>query len=119
MTKQTEVFAGTEQGVKEKFKARAVQSRPAVVVEFPVEGEVISTPSYTIHVSVAPGTGGVEVSIDKGEWLPCREALGLWWYDWSGFDDGEHELSARTHMGEGIAVNSAPRLFSTEVISHE
>jgi hypothetical protein len=98
--------------IKRADKSRAVQSRPAVLVEFPLEGEIISGRSYTFHIAAASGSQGVEVSVDKGEWLPCRAALGLWWCDWTGFDDGEHEVSARTHMGEGISVNSAPRRFS-------
>ncbi len=105
--------------IKHVDKLRTVQSRPAVQVQFPGEGEVISGLSYTFHISAAPGTEGVEVSIDNGDWMPCREALGLWWYDWSGFDKGEHELAARTQMGDGISANAAPRRFAVEGGSHE
>ena len=94
--------------------AKAVQSRPAVLVEFPGEGEVIARPSYSFQISTTPGAEGVEVSIDRGAWMPCREALGLWWYDWSGFDAGDHELAARIRVGEGISAHSTPRRFSVQ-----
>jgi hypothetical protein len=91
---------------------RAVQSRPAVRVECPHEGDVIDGPSYTFHIAAMPGAEGVEVSIDQGEWLPCREALGIWWYDWTGFAPGAHELTARTRSGDGISAASNLRRFT-------
>jgi|SRR5579859_6179253 len=93
---------------------KAVQSRPAVQVEFPGEGDVIARPFYSFQISTTPGVEGVEVSIDKGAWMPCREALGLWWYDWSDFGAGDHELAARIRVGKGLSANSAPRRFSVE-----
>ena len=94
--------------------ARALQSRPAVRVECPGEGDVIARPSYTFHIAAMPGAGGVEVSIDQGNWMPCREALGIWWYDWSGFDKGEHQLVARIRKGSGIKTSSELRRFSVD-----
>jgi hypothetical protein len=99
-------------GSKHSDKTRAFQSRPAVQVEFPREGDVIAQPSYTFQIKATPESDGMEVSIDKGAWMRCRESLGLWWYDWSGFDAGEHELEARTRMSEGLSTISAPRRFS-------
>ena len=85
-----------------------------MLVEYPREGDVIARPSYTLQIVATPGAHGVEVSIDKGDWLPCREGLGLWWHDWSDFDKGDHELVARTHMADGLTTNSAPRRFSAD-----
>lgn len=90
----------------------AAPSRPAVRVECPRDGDVIAQPSYSFHIAAAPGAEGVEVSIDQGEWMACREALGIWWYDWSGFAKGEHELVARARISDGIAASSSPRLFT-------
>lgn len=100
--------------IDQNDKARAVQSRPALRVVCPSEGDVVARPSYTFHIAAASGADGVEVSIDQGDWIPCREALGLWWYDWSGFDKGDHEIGARSRMGDGISINSAPRRFSVD-----
>ena len=93
-------------------KATAVQSRPSVRVEYPREGEVIARPSYTFHIAASPGVAGVEVSINQGDWISCREASGLWWYDWSAFKNGDYELVARTRRGDGMTTESAPRRFS-------
>ena len=103
---------GSNDGLAEK--ARAIQSRPAVRVECPGAGDVIARPSYTIKVAATSGVAGVDVSIDQGDWMPCREALGFWWFDWNGFDKGEHELSARSRMGDGLTANAVPRLFSAD-----
>ena len=88
--------------------------RPAARVEYPSEGEVIARKSYAFHIAASPGAVGVEVSINEGGWLSCREALGLWWYDWSASEKGEHRLVARTRMGDGMTADSAPRRFSVE-----
>lgn len=95
-------------------KKKTAQSRPAVLVEFPAEGDIVAGPYYTFQISTVPGSNGVEVSIDKGDWKPCREALGLWWHDWSGYEKGAHELTARTRTGDGIAISSGPRRFLVE-----
>ena len=102
------------ESVGHKSQAKMVRTLAALRVECPSEGAVIAQPSYTFHLAATPGTGGVEISIDRGEWMPCREALGLWWYDWSGYEVGEHEVSARTTMGDGVSIVSAPRPFSVE-----
>ncbi len=83
-------------------------------VEYPTEGEVIAQPSYTLQIAATPGTQGVEVSIDRGEWVPCREALGLWWHDWSDYSSGEHVVAARTISENGASVLSGTRHFSAE-----
>lgn len=87
-------------------------SRAAVSVECPRKGEVVARPEYSFHVSAAAGVTGVEISIDQGDWLTCRESLGLWWYDWSHFAEGEHEVVARARIADGISVSSTPRSFT-------
>lgn len=103
-----------ESHISKKAKARATQSRAAVLVEFPAEGEELTGRSYTFRVTTTPDAKAVELALDKGDWRPCREAVGFWWYDWSGFQDGEHEAAARTHVGDAISVNSATRRFTVK-----
>ena len=91
-----------------------IQSRLSVRVEYPGEGEVIAQKSYTVHIAASPGAVGVEVSIDGGGWLSCRQALGLWWHDWSPCEKGDHELVARVLMGDGTTSDSAPRRFTVD-----
>jgi hypothetical protein len=113
MAKRTKVPVGTDHGSEDKpvVPARVKQSLPAVRVVCPSEDEVIAPPSYTFKIAATPWVDSMEVSIDQGDWMPCREALGFWWYDWSGFDKGEHEVMARSCTGT-LPPASAPRLFT-------
>ncbi len=89
---------------------------PALEIEiaYPTEDEVIGQPWYTLQV-VSPGARGVEVSIDGGNWNPCRESLGLWWFDWSGFSSGAHEVRARRISGDERPAISRRRRFEVRL----
>ena len=91
--------------------AKSLLETPLVRVEYPEEGEVVRHTEYTVRVGTVPEAVHVDVSIDDGEWLACRESLGLWWYDWSGISVGEHKVAARIHKDGGEIVVSAPRRF--------
>lgn len=73
---------------------------------------MIAPTSYTFQIAAAPSISCVDIAVDGGDWKPCREALGLWWCDWSGFEKGEHTMVARTRKSDGLSTNSAPRQFS-------
>ena len=88
---------------------------PEVSVSYPCEGETISHPSYTFQVAVGEQAEAVEVSIDQGDWQSCRDAVGLWWFDWSGYDSGEHEVAARLRKPDGTTRLSEPRLFEVKL----
>ena len=100
----------------------AVAERPTmsrknskVSVTHPRKKETISHPSYTIQVAVDEPAAGVEILIDEGDWQPCREALGLWWYDWSGYRASEHKAVARLRRPDGTITLSEPRLFEVRL----
>lgn len=114
MAKRSKNSTAMLDGVSSKHSEMRMSapSRPAVRVECPREGDVVAQPCYSFHIAVAPGAVGVEISIDQGEWMACREALGIWWYDWSGFSKGEHEVVARTRELASIPSWSSPRLFT-------
>lgn len=84
---------------------------PPVRVVYPREDETIAPDGYTFQISSHESPASVEVSIDQGDWLACREALGLWWLDWQGCDLGEHMLVARTLRADGTIATSQPRIF--------
>ncbi|MBI4375099.1 MAG: hypothetical protein HY549_01490 [Elusimicrobia bacterium] len=84
----------------------------SVSIEYPRNGETITHPSYTVQISAIPEAIGVEISIDGGEWLACRESLGLWWYDWERYEPGEHRLLVRISKDGGIVETSTPRRFT-------
>ncbi len=84
-----------------------------VGVDFPQVGEILTSPQYAIRVSTS-ATEGVEISIDGKEWQPCRESVGFWWYDWSGFGSGVHTVVSRILAGKR-SLKSKPRSFTAIV----
>lgn len=76
-------------------------------IDFPQRGEVVMSPEYTLRIE-APGAQRVEVSIDGGEWQPCRHAVGYWWFDWSDYLPGPHQVRAQSvgHDGEVAYIES-------------
>lgn len=81
----------------------------AVHVKYPRAGETVKRPSYAVQVEAPPEPVRVELRINDADWLPCREALGLWWFDWSGFEPGEHILVARVMTQDGDVLESVER----------
>lgn len=99
----------TTKTLTDNKRRKAAPRKAEVAVEFPREGESVSSPGYTIRVAAAKGTTRAEVSIDGGPWRACREALGLWWFDWEGYAPGERKISARAWRSDGEMDFSAPR----------
>ncbi|MBI3297181.1 MAG: hypothetical protein HYZ75_03390 [Elusimicrobia bacterium] len=92
-------------------KSRRALSVRSVRIEFPHENEVLSGRHYTLSIAAPAACLDVSVCIDQGEWRACRESLGLWWFDWEGFDAGEHSAVARVRMAEGTVLLSETRIF--------
>jgi hypothetical protein len=86
-----------------------------VALDFPQQGEKITSPSYTIRVSAPESARKVEVAIDQGPWRACRKDGIHWWYDWDQYDDGEHEAITRIETQEGARFNSEAREFFVEL----
>ncbi|MBL8023517.1 MAG: hypothetical protein JNK54_04440 [Elusimicrobia bacterium] len=82
-------------------------------IDFPQVGEILTSPHYALRVSTS-ATDGVEVSVDGKEWQPCRECVGFWWYDWSGYGSGVHTVVARITVGKRT-LKSKPRSFTVIV----
>jgi hypothetical protein len=86
-----------------------------VRVAYPAKNETVSHPSYTLQVSAGEPAASVEVLIDEGSWQPCREALGLWWYDWSGYHASQHKVTARLCRADGTSELSEQRIFEVNL----
>lgn len=86
---------------------------PEVWIEYPKAGEVLKRGHYTFQVCAAPQAVHVDLSVDGGPWLPCRESMGLWWHDWDGGQAGAHWATARIHLEGGMFVLSEPRIFES------
>lgn len=92
--------------VKEPKAAKAPKAArpgkaPAVLLDYPQQGETVRAGHYAIRVAAKDGLK-VEVSIDGGVWTECRNAAGYYWYDWTPAAPGQHQIVAR-------AVNGGPR----------
>ncbi|MDR1087328.1 MAG: hypothetical protein LBL16_03740 [Endomicrobium sp.] len=84
-----------------------VPSSSYIVIDYPNEAneaEAINGSHYALRIG-ASNDGYVEISFNDGEWLPCRFGSGYCRFDWMGFDQGRHSLSARlvNHHGNIIA----------------
>jgi hypothetical protein len=90
-----------------------VAAAAAVAVDYPRSGERVVSREYTFRISTqAPGS--VEISIDDNGWVPCRQAAGFWWHDWSGYNAGPHTVFARVSLERGRGVLSERREFLVE-----
>ena len=83
--------------------------KSAVHVKYPRAGETVSRPAYTVQIKASSDPVRVELRINDAAWVPCREALGLWWHDWAGFEPGAHRLLARVVTRDGDALESVER----------
>jgi hypothetical protein len=83
------------------------EGRPEI--EYPHEEETVVSPTYTVRVAAPASVEALDVSIDQGSWRACRKDVGYWWYDWSGYADGEHDVIARIRGRNGRWRMSAPR----------
>jgi hypothetical protein len=92
-------------------KVTPAKQKRYVQVDYPMEGEMIASHTYTFRISASP-TERVEISIDDEEWHPCRQSVGYWWYDWSHFTVGLHSLQARIPSAGTRELKSKPRQFS-------
>ena len=95
--------AGWKGGVQ-----HATISSVNVVIDFPGEGEKVRAGHYAARVS-ADGAAEVQLSVDRGDWRPCRESAGYWWCDFWPQPHEIHELRARARPSDGAWVLSQPR----------
>lgn len=81
-------------------------------IDFPKEGELVTSPHYSFRIEAPLNAEKVEICIDGSPWQLCRYASGRWWYDWSGYQSGEHEVVVRT-----LPFDSRNYLLSTRRFS--
>lgn len=102
--------------VMTKKKKAGKQGKPTMFcVDFPRQNEVVRSPEYALRVSAPESVKSVDVCIDQGEWQPCRQAAGHWWYDWSGYAEGEHEVITRSESAEGRTITCEPHEFFVDL----
>jgi hypothetical protein len=94
---------------------RAARKSSKVNITHPAKNETVTHPSYTLQIAVSEPAANVQVLIDEGDWQPCREALGAWWYDWSGYHASEHKVVARLCLADETIELSEPRIFEVRL----
>jgi hypothetical protein len=82
-----------------------------LMIDYPERGEKIASNNYTFRIGALADLDRVEVSVNDSSWQDCRTAEGYWWYDWSGYEAGSHELVARGRLRNGRTFTSEPRKF--------
>ena len=78
-------------------------------IDHPQQDQTVTSAIYTFRVDGPETLALLEISVDRGPWQACRRACGYWWYDWSGYADGEHDVIARIRGRNGRWRMSAPR----------
>lgn len=94
--------------------ALLTNERPAAQVlslDYPRQNEKVTSPDYTFRISAPEDAKSVEVAVNQGPWQPCRKAAGHWWYDWSGYGSGEHEVVTRMKTPRGLRITAEQHEF--------
>jgi hypothetical protein len=116
----------TEKGTKKTSKGgsrstswypigRSRTSTNMVKIDYPEKDEVITSRHYTFRISAGIPAAEVDVSIDGSNWMPCREAMGHWWFDWENYKTKPYALHARLHAKDGSKQVSSIRRFSVKL----
>ena len=84
-------------------------------VDYPRQGEKIIGVNYAFRISAPADVQKVEIAVDQADWQPCRLSGGFWWRDWSGYENGEHEITARIVTAEGKTVDSEAHEFVVQL----
>jgi len=84
-----------------------------LVIDYPVEHDMLQANSHYVIRMGASQDGYVEVSFNGGEWVPARFSDGYWWFDWVYFSPGDYTLSARMIGQDGKPViETSPRKYT-------
>ncbi|MEQ1919741.1 MAG: hypothetical protein ABL955_11130 [Elusimicrobiota bacterium] len=86
-------------------------NKTMLAVNYPRQNEVVSSAQYTVRVFAPETAKRVGISINQGPWMSCRPAVGFWWYDWSGYDNGEHEIIVSMVTPDDKRIASEPHEF--------
>ncbi|MBI3565202.1 MAG: hypothetical protein HY079_08405 [Elusimicrobia bacterium] len=101
MHKNKTVVKAVPAAAKPAAKKSAAPKKAALtpIIDHPLEGETLRPGHYSVRVS-APAEAQVQVRLDGGEWLDCREAAGFRWFDFAPAI-GLARLEVRARLGKG------------------
>jgi hypothetical protein len=101
----------SEKVLNQKSIGFSLNSKEKVIIDFPKEGEVVSPPHYAFSIRTNVPVIKIELSVNGGNWRPCREAAGKWWYDWNEFKSKTYAVHARSILTDGRKIISSLRRF--------
>jgi hypothetical protein len=87
----------------------------SLVVDYPKEGEIVTSDHYALRVGAGVRLRNVEISINGGDWHRCRASEGFWWYDWHSYLPGSKFVLARATSPTGDKVITARRRFKVQL----
>lgn len=93
------------------IKDRSKTLMNTATIDYPQEDEVITSQHYTFRISAPISALKVDVSIDGGNWQPCRKSMGYWWFDWDNYKSKKYAMHARLHANYGTKPFSSLRRF--------
>jgi hypothetical protein len=96
-----------------KTSANGSTKTAPISVEYPQEGEVITSPSYAFRIDAAAAR--VEIAVDGDVWASCRRSDGYWWFDWSDYESGHHQALVREAPRGGPEAPARVRRFFVEL----
>ena len=99
--------------MKTQIPAPRRPTAATIAVEYPQEGELITSSSYTFRIDGSAPR--VEIAIDGGDWRPCRRSDDYWWFDWSDYDSGRHQAIVRGAQRAGQELVAGTRRFLVEL----
>lgn len=83
-------------------------------IDYPQHGEALAPGPYSFRITAPADAKEVRLSIDDGEWKPCRVSNGNWWFDLPEPTPGEHVAVVRVIEADGSLIVSQPRLFQVK-----
>jgi len=109
--KKNILTANTDIPITENVESKPVSIEQDIVqIDYPKNNEEISIGTgYTVRI-FATECQSVEISVNDGEWKPCRNASGYWWFDWDEIEEGRYKLYARMIKDNGEIIVSKRRL---------
>lgn len=90
-------------------------NKTMLAVDYPRQNEVVSSAQYTIRVFAPENAKSVGICIDQGKWMACRHSVGFWWFDWSGYSNGEHEVTVSMETPDGKRITAEPHEFFVDL----
>lgn len=95
-------------------KTRTQTQTQTVTLDYPQKDDKISSSHYAFRISASEDAEHVAVSIDGCDPIPCRRAAGYFWYDWSNFMPGRHEVLVVAAFPNGVVRQTKIRRVTVE-----